>query len=246
MPNYEKLTLEGFKLKLNEGKYESLTGARRAIGKVTDWSAKDKQKAQELAAAHFGEDGGKPSAKPAKTPKKAAKAGPKKIAAGPKKVAAKKAAPKSKAAAVKSSPVRSPVEVPKTPDELRLAAQESLAFAGTALERLSHARNLDPSVDIKAGVADANGIINNALGFMSRAIQGLPHPGTPVASVAPRIDLEAVKEEEAEEPAALAKEETVEDVQAGDDDLTPQERQSAELLASKAAGIGALGLPRPV
>jgi hypothetical protein len=64
--NYEKLTLARFTERLRDGKYAGLTGARRAIGKLTDWSQKEKDKALEVATKHF-ESGGA-SAKRAKPP----------------------------------------------------------------------------------------------------------------------------------------------------------------------------------
>lgn len=91
---YEKLDLSAFKKKLADGDYASLTGARRAVGRMTTWSETDKNKARALAEKHFG---GATPAKPAKkTAKKTAKKAAKKKAT--KKVAKKKAAKKAKAA----------------------------------------------------------------------------------------------------------------------------------------------------
>lgn len=51
--NYEKLTVERFVENMRDGKYETLTGARRAIGKTSSWSAKDKEQAHTAANKHF-------------------------------------------------------------------------------------------------------------------------------------------------------------------------------------------------
>ena len=79
---YERMTLAVFSENLKAGKYETATGARRAVGK-SDWGPHDRKLAAEAIDARFGEDGGK-SAAP-----RAAKKTAKKVA---KKAAAKKAA----------------------------------------------------------------------------------------------------------------------------------------------------------
>lgn len=89
---YERMTLAVFNENLKAGKYETATGARRAVGK-SDWGPHDRKLAAEAIDARFGEDGGK-SAAP-----RAAKKTAKKVA---KKAAAKtapKAAPAAKRAA---------------------------------------------------------------------------------------------------------------------------------------------------
>lgn len=94
--NYEKLTVERFAQGLKDGKYKAIAGARRAIGKVQGWSAKEKASANELANKHFGASAsgtvpkttGKTKNKPGPKPgKKAKKATAKKAAAAPKQVA---------------------------------------------------------------------------------------------------------------------------------------------------------------
>ena len=61
--NYQKLTVEKFAENLSGGQYASLTGARRAIGKVQDWTKKQRESARVLADKHFSDGGTK--AKPA-------------------------------------------------------------------------------------------------------------------------------------------------------------------------------------
>lgn len=53
--SYDKGSFESFKASLKIGKYETATGARRAIGKLSQFSADDKEKARKLVDAHFGE-----------------------------------------------------------------------------------------------------------------------------------------------------------------------------------------------
>lgn len=89
---YERMTLAVFSENLKAGKYETATGARRAVGK-SDWGPHDRKLAAEAIDARFGEDGGK-SAAP-RAAKKTAKKVAKKVA----KKAAAKAAPAAKRAA---------------------------------------------------------------------------------------------------------------------------------------------------
>lgn len=104
---YEKLSVERFALSMKEGKYAGLTGARRAIGKVKDWTDAEKAKAKTLAEKHFGTEGAASSAgKPAKKAAKVAKVATKKAAKVAKK-AAKAAAPKE--------PTVKQVRSPRTP-----------------------------------------------------------------------------------------------------------------------------------
>jgi len=51
--SYQKLSVDRFLVNLREGKYESPTGARRAIGKA-DWPEKEKARAREVTEKHFG------------------------------------------------------------------------------------------------------------------------------------------------------------------------------------------------
>ncbi len=69
--NYEKLTVQKFSENLKEGKYASLTGARRAIGKVQDWTGKQRDTARALADKHF--EGVTPPVKSEKVGKKGKK-----------------------------------------------------------------------------------------------------------------------------------------------------------------------------
>lgn len=78
------LDFDTFKKNLKDGKYESLAGARRAVGKAQAFSAEEKESAKKLVDKHFGAApqaekkapaGKKPAAKKtAEKPAKAAKA----------------------------------------------------------------------------------------------------------------------------------------------------------------------------
>jgi chemotaxis protein histidine kinase CheA len=95
MPTYTKLSPADFRKKLKNGEYESLTGARRAIGKMQEWTESERDRARASAAKHFGEETPAPKKKTKKkAAKKAAKKVAKKAAAKTAKKAAKKAAKK--------------------------------------------------------------------------------------------------------------------------------------------------------
>jgi len=99
--------LSTFKKRLAGGEYETLTGSRRAIGKMKNMSDDERNTARRAADKYFD---GKPAPKAnKKAPKKAAKKAPKKAAAksahGPGKGRKKKAAVK-KPAAAKAAPVK--------------------------------------------------------------------------------------------------------------------------------------------
>lgn len=52
--SYEMVTLDVFKKKLKNGQYVSLTGAKRALGRVQKMSKADKAAAVKAAENHFG------------------------------------------------------------------------------------------------------------------------------------------------------------------------------------------------
>lgn len=78
MPNYNALSVADFKTRLKEGHYDSVTGARRAIGKMGGWSDAEKDSARKLADKHFGD-----APAPKAAVKKVAKGAGKKAAAAP-------------------------------------------------------------------------------------------------------------------------------------------------------------------
>lgn len=270
MASYEKLTLERFKAALKEGKYTSLTGARRAIGKTTSWSAKERAAAQELANKHFGESGetaAKSTPKKATAKKTAAKATPKKASAkgthgsktGGKKTAATRksredSSPEALGAAERGPIAASSREAIQASSgfEHRVAAHESLAFVSHARQELQQFKAMNPSLNTTSQEKALFDILENAIGHMGKT---LPHADASVSAV-PRIEVpkaettRVVKNitDDAAAPtkAAPAEEvQTVEQVEQNgtidDKDLTPAERSARDLLS----GAPDLGLPRP-
>lgn len=146
----DKVTMAEFEKRLSEGRYDTLTGARRGIGKMGGWSDKEKALANEKADAHFG--GKKAAPKKAKSPKSAAAKAPKKA-----KVAAPKVARKGKAAKASAVPSMQ-LELPLT-DELartQVSIERSKALKGI-LENAVTTRDLGgPDAEIKRVAAAAS------------------------------------------------------------------------------------------
>lgn len=126
--NYEKLSVDRFVSNLKDGKYSGLTGARRAIGKA-DWSKKDKERAQEIAAKHFGDTA--PTAKTEKPAKKVAAAKVEKSVkktAKPVKVAAAKTVKAAKVAKTAATETRTAV-----PGDAAVVAKQAASNIALAL-----------------------------------------------------------------------------------------------------------------
>jgi hypothetical protein len=85
------MDINDFKKKLNDGGYPTISSARKAIGRVSDWSKKLREEAHDIADKHFS---GTPAKKAVPVKKAPAEPVTKKAAAAPKKTAAKKAASK--------------------------------------------------------------------------------------------------------------------------------------------------------
>lgn len=177
MNNYEKLTLEKFKVNLEGGKYQNLTGARRAIGKA-DWKEPERDKARGFADKHFG---GAPTTK---------------------KAVVKVAAPKKEKAAPKGKP--GPKKVVRTEEatqadrgfagllnkdfnklqNLQISTQV-IGAAAAAIEAMSRAKDVDNSIDISEMQGAVN-IIASAVQKMG-AIVGKP---AAVVAPAPAVEVE--------------------------------------------------------
>ena len=111
MAQYTKITPAIFKKRLSDEEYAEVKGARRAVGRMSEWSEQDKETARGWVNKHFGVTPDKATKKAPKAPKaeKAEKAAPKRAAkAAAKKVAADKpaakAAPKAKATKAAGKP----------------------------------------------------------------------------------------------------------------------------------------------
>ncbi len=240
MASYEKLTLDRFKGALKEGKYESLTGARRAIGKTTSWSEQERTSAQALANKHFG---GAPiaAAKPATT-KTAAKKTTAKPAAKTtgKKASAKKASAKGIIGAKPAS----------TGFEHRVAAHEAIGFVSHARNELSGLKAMNVTLETSKQEKALFDILENAINHMA---QTLPKADAQVVTAVPKIEVpkteaavapKRVVHNVADDVHAQASA-TVGEVQQNgtieESDLTEAERSARDLLQ----GAPDLGLPRP-
>jgi hypothetical protein len=167
MAGYEKVTLDAFKSRLENGDYASLAGARRGIGKMAGWSEKDREKARALAEKHFGADGAKAA------PKKAAKRGKKaKVKAAPAVRAPKKAAKKGGRRPRAESPAEAGAASSAHADALSLADRE-IKTVRDALDAAALAQHLgaDPaSVSAMAKNAQAAlGTVVDRLGKLTMA-----------------------------------------------------------------------------
>jgi len=157
--------MSDFKKKLRAGDYISLTGAKRAIGKMKGWSESERDKARAAAGRHF--EGSAP-AKKAPVKKAAKKKGKRKLhpnnaskktakkAAAKAPVKGKKVAKKGKKAAKKVASVKQgrPAKSSERPSlEQRVAlAHATVGTCAQALDTLNKCKLLDPNADVAAGV----------------------------------------------------------------------------------------------
>lgn len=256
MASYEKLTLDRFKQSLKDNKYVNLTGARRAIGKTTSWTVKEKEAAQDIALKHFG----------GTEPKQAAKAATKKALK-----VTKKSVTKAQAQAVlpkkqpkKKGPQRRPVTSNEdvvgyasdthgstaqagTINEHRLAASDTIALATATRQEFENLKRLNPALDIVAATKQLYNILSNAMGHMNQTISGLPHPGSS-SLAAPRIELPENGSGQNDVQVIARANETVGDVEENgihDSELTEAERKVKEIFLQTAPASSIAGLPRP-
>jgi hypothetical protein len=187
--NYEKLTPEKFTEKLKGGSYESLTGARRAIGKAS-WPETQKATARTAAEKFFG---GAATAKPAKAaaPKKQAAAKAKVKTGGTVvKAAAESKAPKAKKIAKqarKASQAAAPAsegfsmtgkqltlaDVRKNPFQVIQLSEHCVASGTGVLNALTAMKAQNPELDVTEPTQAAVTTIRNGLELASKVIQSL-------------------------------------------------------------------------
>lgn len=151
MPKYNKLNVADFRQKLKNGEYASLTGAKRAIGKMQEWSEKERDSARAAAAKHFGED---PA--PIKKTAKKTVTKPVKEAAARKALSKKKAGKPQRGAVKKTSSVgpgkgrmkKAPKKAPKKAAKKaakkagsRAASRDSTSSGVTSETRLEQAQS---------------------------------------------------------------------------------------------------------
>lgn len=146
------LSFEDFKKNLKDGKYESLAGARRAVGKAISFSEDERESAKRAIDKHFGAE---PKAE--KTVKKGAKKAAKKAAAAPKaepkaeKKAAKKGATKRQPRTSSASAVEAfSTEILAGPVNLEDLSSISarMHIADKAIERATMALNSCSSIGV--------------------------------------------------------------------------------------------------
>jgi len=174
---YKKKTLKDFKNDLDAKTYESVAGARRAVGKFADWGDADRKSAHRMIDAYFG---GTPKHQ---TPTER-KPRPVKAKKGSKKTAPAAAAPAAPPPAA-AAPAKAPkaAKVKKTggaaarPDKPAHAAKSkenrsSVALAeayntlGTyeaALQNLETIKRIDSGFNVSAGLSEAHDGIRECL-----------------------------------------------------------------------------------
>ena len=171
--SYGKMTFSLFKESLEQGKYETATAARRAIGKAADFSENQKDQARKLVETHFSEGASKKVDK--KAEKKPAKAVEKKAAA--EKPA--KAAKELKAAV--SSPAPATAVAQPTPTglnfadpELQIRLAEEIADRQSAmLNALAAAKAADPRFDASARFEEISNDLSDTISLFRGIVRSI-------------------------------------------------------------------------
>jgi Meckel syndrome type 1 protein len=187
---YERMTLATFSENLKAGKYDTATGARRAVGK-SDWGPHDRQLAANAINSYFGEDGSKAAA-PRAAKKTAKKAAAKKVA---KKAAAKpaaKAAPAAKRAARRAPVATTTVRETQAKDSSATAPTEALRLPVNAVspsligESVVRERNATEIVVALANNAARTPVEERLyLAAVTKATQSLEAPAAPAPKPLP-------------------------------------------------------------
>lgn len=180
--NYEKLTPEKFSEKLKNNEYDSLTGARRAVGKAS-WPESAKNAARAAAEKFFGG-----SAPVKAAPKKAAKAvatpkgKPGRKPGSGKKGRSFEAPPEAPAVMVEHQSAHAfPVvgkqitiaEIRKNPFHTIQLAEHGVASGTNVINALTDMKKQDPSIDISEPMAAAVKTVKSSLELTSLVIQAL-------------------------------------------------------------------------
>jgi len=146
-----------FRKKLRSGEYVSLTGAKRAIGKMKGWSEVDRNKARAAAERHFAGEESPPKKVAKKKTKKKAQSKPAKKAAA-KKVPKKRKAKKVRRAQKAVTTTHRASPKPRGDQPVMQRIELAHATVGTykqALDTLERCKQLAPEVDITKGVQKA-------------------------------------------------------------------------------------------
>ncbi len=187
--SYDKLTLASFKEALKAKKYDTATGARRAVGKAQTLSEDDKNSARKAIDAFFGTAPAKAPVK--KSVKAAAPAKAKKAAPAAKKAPAKKAARAAKTSAKAGGKKTSPKKAEPAPVEeiagtlLEIAAEDlndltspatqlsiatrSAEVISGALSSVTQAKQMDPTSELGPFIEEISSKLTNAV----KAVDGV-------------------------------------------------------------------------
>ena len=178
-------TLTQFKTNLSGGRYETVTGARRAIGKYQTITADEREKMHALANKHFNAEPGTPKgsaalktpAAPKVAPAKKAPAPAEKIVPSPKKDAPKVAAAKETPASKKTVPQAKQVaQVSQLPNVL--VSSDFTEVSRTADSSSERATTIKTTVDVLVRISEVGGI--NVQAELNAARQAL---GAVIASI---------------------------------------------------------------
>lgn len=268
--NYEKLSLETFTAKLKEGKYESATGARRAVGK-TSWKQSEKEKAQALINGHFGEGAttAKPAAKkPAVAKKTAKKIAVKRAKAAP--VAHTEEAPQAKkppvvrrqpqvASEKNKAPYAGAATTPTTIGDAVQMSHSLLSVVSATRAELDKARKVAPSEDYSPIEKELRDLMHRGLSLVNASVptgseSGAPHVtlprSAPVVSPSTSVSVKTA-------PAPVAHPHVPHEPPPGDikpapapmngeSNLTPEEQRIADEIRNAQPATGLGGLPKPI
>jgi hypothetical protein len=191
---YERMTLSSFSENLKAGKYDTATGARRAVGKANDWSTHDKNLAAGAINTHFGADDAKAAPRATKTAKVAKKAAKKTAVKAAAPVAAKKAAktaPAKRAVSRRTPTMKSVVLEEKgaaDPDPGFMLPIRTVAPAliGEAVLRQNNASNIVVALAaLQSRTPEEQTLYTKAMGYASSSFDAT----APVAAPKPFVSL---------------------------------------------------------
>jgi hypothetical protein len=259
--NYEKLTLDRFALNLKEGKYDTPTGARRAIGKTSSWKQTEKDQAQLMVNKHFKVDASAP-AKPAakktavrKVAKKAARKAAVKAVASPTPVSEEKATPK--AAPIHRTPSTEKFKAPPAPvgaiDAVQMSHQLIGVVTATRAE-LDKAYKADPQADFAGIEKELRLVLYRGLALVNVSTEAEAGSATlPPARVSLPTPSPAPKTVKAVSTPVVAPTTDVEvkpivpaPVNGTSHELNEEEQRVADAIRSVTPSAGIAGLPRPI
>lgn len=176
----DKVTMAEFEKRLADGRYDSLTGARRGIGKMAGWSDKERAQANEKANAYFEKGAKKAAPKKAKVAPKKAKAKAEKAQKAQTKAPATRA-PRAVASASVQAPVQAELPFDTEVAKANVSIKRSEALKGI-LENAERTRALGGTdADIKriaaAASKDLIDTINNLLGTTHEVVKQAKEAG---------------------------------------------------------------------